>query len=200
MRPEALCKNKVRRLSSLPLRRLPTRCCEVAGRCARAPRVGFDPASPLARLPVRCICCAGMPGFCVQPGLLRASRHHVRARVLSFASSFWLVPLPQVRSSVPVHCLCCDGMPGFCTCRDDGDGRAVCVLGAAVCVCVLREWACCTPASLRLRACACASALHPLTVCVPLSLVIHACNFSICRFYCQRILHARLSSFEPRVS
>ena len=40
--PEALAR-KVRRLSSLPLRRLPTRCCEVAVRGARAPRVGFGP-------------------------------------------------------------------------------------------------------------------------------------------------------------
>ena len=36
-------KSKVRRLSSLPLRRLPTRCCEVAGRVARALRVDFGP-------------------------------------------------------------------------------------------------------------------------------------------------------------
>ena len=34
---------KVRRHSSLPLRRLSTRCCEVEGRIARAPRVGFGP-------------------------------------------------------------------------------------------------------------------------------------------------------------
>eukprot|EP00964_Phaeocystis_antarctica_P010004 scaffold5457_cov67-Phaeocystis_antarctica.AAC.1 len=48
-------------LSSLPLRRLPMRCCEVAGRVARAPRVGFGPfcSREPARAPVRCICCAG---------------------------------------------------------------------------------------------------------------------------------------------
>ena len=57
-----LSHNKVRRLSSLPLRRLPTRCCEVAGRIARAPRVGFGPFH--SRKPARaCLCAASaVPG------------------------------------------------------------------------------------------------------------------------------------------
>ena len=65
-------KTKVRRLSSLPLLRLPTRYCEVAGRVARAPRVGFGPfrSRKPARVPVRCICFAGMPGVCMMPGIV----------------------------------------------------------------------------------------------------------------------------------
>ena len=46
----------------LPLRHLPTRCCEVAGRCARAPRMGFGPFRSLK--PARTSLCAAsaVPG------------------------------------------------------------------------------------------------------------------------------------------
>jgi hypothetical protein len=52
----------------LPLRRLPTQCCEVAARVARAKRAGISPFCSRKPVPVRacslrCICCAGMAGF-----------------------------------------------------------------------------------------------------------------------------------------
>jgi hypothetical protein len=81
-------KTKVRRLSSLPLRRLPTRCCEVAGQCARA---GFWPVPLLqarSRVPVRACarcrvsacCCVGLlAGLCVRLSPLACVLSYVRA-------------------------------------------------------------------------------------------------------------------------
>ena len=144
-RPEALAK-QVRRLSSLPLRRLPTRCCEGAGRSARAPRVGFGPFR--SRKPARgCLCAASAVLGCrvslcrddVLTGLHVCSVWcclRLCARVC-FTSALRSVPLPQARSRVPVRCICCDA--GFCMMPGEGDGRAACAIGGDACV-RLRRW------------------------------------------------------------
>ena len=104
----ALAKSKVRRLSSLPLRRLPTRCCEVAGRVARAPRVGFGQLR--SRKPARaCLCAASeVPGCRVSammPGWF-AGRVGACARCcccLACVCVCSCVPLPSAAANRQAH-------------------------------------------------------------------------------------------------
>ena len=119
-RPEALSQSKVRRLSSLPLRRLPTRCCEVAGRVARAPRVGFGPfrsRKPARACSVCYICCAGMLGFCMMPGRKVLAGLHVRSvlllatvrvRVLCERVLVRYAPASPLARACALHLLCRD--------------------------------------------------------------------------------------------
>ena len=78
------------------LRRLPTRCCEVAGRVARAPRVVFGPFR--SRKPARAFLCAVHllcrdAGFCMMPGWFAGWAEHLCAQCC---------------------CACgCDGLLGF---------------------------------------------------------------------------------------
>ena len=94
--------------SSLSLRCLPTRCCEVAGRGARAPRVGFGPFR--SRKPARaCLCAASVvPGCRVLHDARMMVLTGLGARTLLVRVALRVrlrrVQLPQARSCVLVLC------------------------------------------------------------------------------------------------